>query len=78
MPPLRYHNGDIIKQGDRVSLRRSLRPDLVGQVIYVYDPMKPFIPTGENEYGFSVRLADNRERWYGGEDASVRLLARRD
>lgn len=53
---LRYENGEPIKIGDEVVVKRRFgRPP--GVVTHVYDPAKPSPPNSDNDYGVTVALA---------------------
>jgi len=74
--PIRYQNGELVKVGDQVCIRRVFRRRIVGTVTYVYDPSIPLsVPSGSNEYGFSVKVSNEREIWFGGT-RNIELIKR--
>ena len=77
MLPFRYiQDAALVKAGDRVRMKRWIRRDLTGTVVFVHDPAKPSPPNGDNEYGFTVQVGDVFY-WIGGQpDESFELIER--
>ena len=77
MLPFRYVQDEaLVKVGDRMRMKRGIRRDLIGTVVFVHDTAKPSPPNGDNEYGFTVKVEDVFY-WIGGQpDESFELLDR--
>jgi hypothetical protein len=55
--PLRYFGSNKeVKIGDKVEVKRLIRPNLQGMVIYVYNPNEPSIPNGNNPTGYTIKI----------------------
>lgn len=76
MSSFEYVSGDEVKLDDLVQVNRSFRRPLNGTVIQVYDPTKPSVPGGDNDFGYTVRLEDGNFLFAGSKDPKVRLVAR--
>ena len=63
MKEIKYLSGEVVKVGDLVEIKRLIRRPLRGEVISVYDPLKPSPPKGENDYGVSIKLEDESFFW---------------
>ena len=55
MEKFKYVTGDEIRVGDKVEIKRFLRPPIKGEIFSVYDPEKPMTLKGSNEYSVTVK-----------------------
>lgn len=77
MPPFRYVQDDsLVLTGDQIRMKRWIRRDLVGTVVFVHDPTKPSPPNGDNDFGFTAQVGDVYY-WIGGPpNESFELIER--
>ncbi|MES9904942.1 MAG: hypothetical protein ABW168_19985 [Sedimenticola sp.] len=78
MKPIKYVSGELVKVGDIVEVREYFWKKYRGCVVYVYDPEKPILPRGDNEYGISIRLDNGCELWGGDPGKEVTFLERKE
>lgn len=77
MNAFHYENGEIVRVGDRVDVRRIMRRPARGVVVAVYDPSIPSPPKGINEYGVTIQLSENEYLFTSNNpDPRVKLIER--
>ena len=66
-PIIYTSTGDEVRVGDKVTIKRTILPDVSGIVSYVHDPNREYVVKGDNEVGFAVRIKKYEEYWFGGD-----------
>ena len=73
----KYNDGQEMRQGDRVELKRRFKRKEKGIVTFVFDPDREIVPNGNNEFGFAVSLESGVDIWAGGPPGDELVLLER-